>query len=170
MPLWKSGRVALVSCSATKAAERCQAAQLYRGDLFALSVEWIQLRRAAFPDWAILSAEHGLLLPAQEVAPYDTRMAQVDRRAWGLRVAQQIRERFGTERIFTVLAGVDYSSPLMGHLPHLEAPFAHWQEQHRRAHPGGRWGLGKIKQRLKAENERMRAALLPCAECEGVDA
>jgi hypothetical protein len=159
MPLFQSGRVALVSCSAAKASERRPAAHLYLGQLFLLSAEWVELRRDAYPQWAILSAEHGLVMPDQDIDPYDTRMADIDRHAWGARVAAQIRDRFGLERIYTVLAGADYSSPLTGRMPYLEMPFEHWAEQHRWKHPRGRWGIGRLKQRLKAENDRLRESL-----------
>ena len=159
MQLWKSGRVALVSCSADKASERRPAAQLYLGQLFRLSVEWIDLRRDVYHHWAILSAEHGLVMPDWELDPYDTCMAQVDRRAWGERVTAQLRDHFGLEKIYTVLGGADYSGPLAGRVPYLETPFDHWREIHTWAHPRARWGIGKIMQRLKNENDQLRAAL-----------
>lgn len=158
LSLFESGRVALVSCSAVKAAERRPAERLYLGQLFALSVEWVRLCSYVYPRWAILSAEHGLVMPHEELDPYDTRMRNVDGSAWGELVAVQLRQQFGVECIFTVLAGTSYTSPLLGRLPYVENLFGHWREQHSWKHPRARWGIGKIKQRLQAENARLRAA------------
>jgi hypothetical protein len=98
-------------------------------------------------------------MPDQVLEPYDARMRHVDSRAWGERVSTQLRDRFGLERIYTVLAGSAYTAPLGGRLPYLEPWFEYWREHHRAKHPRARWGIGKIKQRLKAENDRLREAL-----------
>lgn len=150
-----SRRVALVACSATKAPARAPAERLYRGHLFRLAVEWIAQRQDAYPRWAILSAEHGLVMPGQELEPYDRPMATVDRRAWGARVAAQLRAQFGEHAIYTVLAGADYTVPLTEHVA-VEAVFDGWARAHRSAHPRGRWGLGHIKRRLMQELAGLR--------------
>jgi hypothetical protein len=147
-------RVALVSCSATKANEPRPARELYQGDLFRMSVTWIEARAAAYPRWAILSAKHGLVVPDQVLTPYDTQMESVDSRAWAAHVAEQIEERWGLAGvIYTVLAGERYTSPLHGRVPLLEDVFGYWRRCHAIHHPRGKWGIGKIKQALSQGRE-----------------
>ncbi len=60
--------VGLISCGKAKLAHPAAAKDLYTGALFRLSRAWIESR---CPEWAIISALHGLVLPGQIIAPYD---------------------------------------------------------------------------------------------------
>lgn len=88
-------RIGLVGCSQTKAAERCAAEDLYLGALFVAEKAYA---KKFCDDWLILSAKHGMLLPAQLVDPYDVSLKDLDRQgkgwAWGMNTAAQIIERY----------------------------------------------------------------------------
>ena len=73
------GRFVIVGCGAAKASETVEARDLYTSSYFAVkrqyaeaAVQWARTADRKANTWAILSAEHGVLLPRQEVDPYDT--------------------------------------------------------------------------------------------------
>jgi hypothetical protein len=98
----------LVSCVAEKAAEPCEARDLYRSDWFRKARAYVEALGA---DWLILSAEHGVLDPRQVAAPYDATlnaMPVADRRAWSAEVMRQLRQRGQVGRRVVILAGERY--------------------------------------------------------------
>lgn len=151
----RSSRVALIACSATKSAVACSARDLYAGQLFRLSREWVELRAAVYPRWAILSARHGVVLPDTILEPYETTISDVDAGDWRLLVRGQLDDLFGRDRIYAVLAGRSYVAGLHD-FPFVEDLFATWQESHRFHHPRRRWGIGTILQKLTAENDAVK--------------
>ena len=120
-------RVGLISCSAGKLAHRAPAAQLYTGPLFKLSRAWIE-GRSELDAWAVLSAKHGVVLPDEEVDPYDVSldaMTAAERRAWAERTRGQLALRWGRETIFMVLAGEHYRAAVDG-FPFVEDVISSW--------------------------------------------
>ncbi|GGB09213.1 hypothetical protein GCM10011491_41470 [Brucella endophytica] len=103
----------LVSCVKQKRSEAAPAASLYISD-------WFRKARAYVEDtglpWFILSAEHGLLNPAQVIEPYERTLADmraIERRAWGDRVIEQIKAEIGPAPLPLIfLAGRLYREPL----------------------------------------------------------
>src|SRR5262249_1281589 len=72
--------------------------------------------------WFILSAKHGLVEPAQVLAPYDLALHRLDRsarQAWACRVVEQLRQRglLDSGHRFLLHAGADYAEPLATLLP-----------------------------------------------------
>lgn len=130
---------------------RCQARDLYRGHLYSLSVAWVHATQGRDASWAILSAEHGLVMPDQVLDPYQRRLRDLDvlgRAAWAARVTELVRDRFGdSEHI--ILAGRDYVDPLRA-LGGRDV-FGAWRDELHQNSPGARWGIGRIKQRLRRE-------------------
>jgi hypothetical protein len=75
-------RVALVSCVKSKRKTAAPACELYISPLFHGLRRYAEANAHA---WYILSAEHGLLLPSDIVAPYEKtllRMPRLERDAW----------------------------------------------------------------------------------------
>ncbi|WP_417722856.1 DUF6884 domain-containing protein [Salipiger sp.] len=119
--LKSSKRVALVSCVKTKSNHTLPAKDLYISD-------WFKKARALVErsgtEWFILSAEHGLLDPDDEIQPYERTlktMGVAERRAWAARVAAQMETKLPGADEIIVLAGMDYRAYLM---PYLRSRFA----------------------------------------------
>lgn len=106
----------VIGCGKAKLAEEAEAAELYTGSLF------VAARRYAVASgqrWAILSAEHGLVLPGERLKPYDRklRMKGVELTSWALRCADRFVQVFGTDvGIVEVLAGHPYAWPFRNEL------------------------------------------------------
>lgn len=103
-------RIGLVGCVAKKLPHPARARDLFISQLFAGRVSHVA---AHCDEWLILSAEHGLIEPDQELAPYDEALKSLpaaERRAWSDRVLRQLRERLGSlEGLrFEVHAGREY--------------------------------------------------------------
>src|SRR5690348_12601395 len=101
-------RVALVSCVKTKRSSPARAEDLYTSALF-----WglKGYAKALADEWYILSAEHGLLRPETEIAPYERTlngMPAADARAWAQRVQRQLIEVLPRDAEVVVLAGSNY--------------------------------------------------------------
>ncbi|MDB6006761.1 MAG: hypothetical protein JWR15_3748 [Prosthecobacter sp.] len=80
----------LVSCVSRKRALTSAARDLYISDLFRKARAYAEASRCR---WFILSAEHGLVAPDQEIGPYEktlNMMRIADRRAWSEQVAAQL--------------------------------------------------------------------------------
>lgn len=108
--------VALIACGARKLGLPAPAKHLYVGRLFRACRQWVE---AQGMDWAVLSAEHGVVLPDRELAPYERHLNSMNadqRRAWGLRATHEAYCRFGAAR-FVVLAGRLYMSVLRLDVP-----------------------------------------------------
>lgn len=103
----------LIACSAAKAPFPCPARELYRGDLFRKSVDYAEWKGSP---WVVLSALHGVLLPDQIVAPYDTTMSDLgkqERAAWASRVNDALAALGHSDLV--ALAGQSYRQPLLEH-------------------------------------------------------
>lgn len=137
-------RVALIGCSKTKLVAPAPARALYRGDLFRRAVAYAE---ATCTRWAVLSAEHGLVLPDQVIAPYErtlATMAPAERAAWQVRVAEQIEFVFpDPSTVFVLLAGRGYRLPFEG--AHLVRPYLA---------PMRGFGIGAQRAWLARETER----------------
>lgn len=90
------------------------AGELYTGSLFRACKRYAQ---SSGHRWAILSAEHGLVLPDEELAPYDRmlRLKGVELLEWSERAAQRYVREFGKESC-ECLAGQLYSRPFTNQL------------------------------------------------------
>lgn len=106
--------IALVSCAKTKQRIPCRAEELYVSSLFKKSRVYAKQKADR---WFILSAKYGLVDPCDRLEPYEqtlTKMPQFERRAWGVRVAEQMRQQGILRPGVTILwlAGQDYQEPL----------------------------------------------------------
>ncbi|MFC7078040.1 DUF6884 domain-containing protein [Haloarcula halophila] len=73
------GRFVLIGCGDAKTDDPADARNLYTSSYFAVkrkyakaAVQWARTADRRANAWGVLSAEHGVLLPRQTVAPYDT--------------------------------------------------------------------------------------------------
>src|SRR4051794_28767907 len=110
--------IGLVGCSRRKLSHPAPAADLYVSPLFRLASRYCAL---TCDRWFVLSAQHGLVEPAQILAPYDVTLRglkQAGRRAWADRVVAQLRQRglLGAGHRFLLHAGSAYADPLAGRL------------------------------------------------------
>lgn len=117
--------IALIACASQKRDEPAPARELYQSALFQKSLRYVE--QVVEPDGAfVLSAKHHLLALDEVVAPYDrtlNRMNAEERRKWGRRVLDQLRERADPEEDrFTILAGKKYRENLVPHLERVEVP------------------------------------------------
>lgn len=82
----------LVSCGMAKKKVACKARNLYTSPFVKLGAEWMERNCA---QWAILSAEHGVLAPDTITEPYDTYLPDLtdkQRKAWATKVRSQLYE------------------------------------------------------------------------------
>ena len=115
----------LIGCSASKLGHAAPAAELYTGQLFALSRRYAE--QFGGP-WRILSAKYGVVDPQQVIEPYDRtlrRMTPELRRQWAAwcqcDLAHTLKEIGVTETCgkyrdfprIVILAGKDYVQPLL---------------------------------------------------------
>lgn len=169
--------VFLVGCSASKRANPSPARELYRGQLFRAARRVTEFYGRP---WFILSAQHGLVRPEQELAPYDLALpflSALSRRDWIHQVIgsilnelPQLGFHFRGGRLgwrpnptFVFLAGRAYVEPLApGFLSRawgIETPLAGL-------------GIGRQKQLLNqmlggAEATGSRAEARRCSTCGG---
>lgn len=102
-----------VACSARKLQARAPARELYQGALFKKQVAWLEARGL---QWAILSAKHGLVQPAEMIDPYDLVLKDLsvaNRRAWAARTDAQLRQTYPGQT-FQALLGAPYREALRG--------------------------------------------------------
>lgn len=111
--------VGLVGAGSQKRDSPIRAAELYTGPLFQAARRWAE---CCTDDWAILSAEHGLVDPDQILAPYSkslTEMSLVERVRWGRRVTDAILARYrNLPAKVHIVAGERYIELIE---PHFEA-------------------------------------------------
>lgn len=103
-------RIGLVGCVKGKQDVPAPAGDLYTSPLFRGRREYVE---HSCDRWFILSALHGLVDPAEILAPYDTTLrtaSTAEREAWSARVLEDIRQRLGdvSRLIFEVHAGLSY--------------------------------------------------------------
>lgn len=106
----------LVSCVAQKQPHPVPAKDLYRSALF---VKARRVVEAYGRRWFILSAEHGLVHPDMEIAPYDktlNMMGSCERRAWAARVLEVLTPRLAGVKSVVVFAGKKYREFLVPEL------------------------------------------------------
>ncbi|MEJ2345577.1 MAG: hypothetical protein P8076_15550 [Gammaproteobacteria bacterium] len=123
-----SSAVYLVSCVSSKQPVRAPARELYVSTWFLKARRFVE---ATGMPWFILSAEHGLLNPEEEVAPYEktlNAMAVNERRTWARRVIDAMDRRLPHADRVVVLAGARYREFLLGYLKErfriVEVPLA----------------------------------------------
>ncbi|WP_435065935.1 DUF6884 domain-containing protein [Halobaculum sp. EA56] len=108
-------RYVLVGCGAAKRDERSEARELYTSTYFAKKREYAE---TVGDEWAILSAEHGLVEPDDELDPYETHIDDLNGDA-----LDELAHKVGLELIewlgatdpadeIVVLAGRSYVDPL----------------------------------------------------------
>jgi len=100
-------KIGLVACGARKLSHPAPARELYAGMLFRLASAYAE---RACDEWYILSGKHGLVLPDEVLAPYDSafpRMPAKWRWAWAVGVLDTL-DRLGLNEDGTrwlILAG-----------------------------------------------------------------
>ena len=110
----------LISCTKKKQNYPCKASEMYSAsDLFRKAYTYCTKK---YDNVAILSAKYGLLLPHDEIAPYDLTlkyMSSEERKAWAERVLKQMKSRLNLKDIDKVYfhAGENYREHL---IPKLE--------------------------------------------------
>lgn len=126
-------RVAFVGCGASKADvdEPVPARDLYTSNYFQLKREYAE---TTCDGWYIVSAEHGVLSPDDEIEPYDTRISDLsdyELGKWSVRTSRSILTRLSFWNVTTtavLLMGSDYlehiENSAFGSVRHVERPFA----------------------------------------------
>lgn len=107
----------LVGCVKLKHDRPLPARSLYKSPLFKKRKAVAEARGDG---WGILSAEHGYVDPATELAPYDTHISDVDSEAWANAVVADlvpVLEDHGVGQV-TILAGSKYVEPIEPELEH----------------------------------------------------
>ncbi len=104
----------LIGCVKQKLAVPAPAKDLYTSPLFRKGRHYAE--DAGVP-WFVLSAEHGLVMPEELLAPYDRRLARSDRsyrQAWGARVVDRLLDEAAplSGRRVEVHAGSAYVEPI----------------------------------------------------------
>lgn len=104
----------LISCSKSKAQERCQASELYTSSLFRKSVQYVE---SIGGEWFVLSAKYGLVLKETVIDPYDETLNDKNkkqREEWANSIFEQIKNKIGIrDNEFVFLAGKVYSEKLI---------------------------------------------------------
>ena len=103
-------RIALVGCVKEKASRELPAEDLYTSTLFRRRRQYVE---SSCDEWWILSAEHGLVHPRTELAPYDVTLknaSRAERRSWSSGVIKSIQQMIRTEPgdTFEIHAGAEY--------------------------------------------------------------
>lgn len=124
----ETGRVALVSCVASKRAYPVAAKDLYISPWFTKTRAVVE---ALGVPWFILSAEYGLVHPDTVIAPYErtlNTMSADERRAWASRVLDQLAEAAPRVSRVIFFAGERYREHLAAELAargvRVEVPMA----------------------------------------------
>lgn len=108
--------VVLVSCVKSKRSRPAPARDLYTSALFSKIRHLVEAQGAR---WFILSALHGLMDPADIIAPYERTlltMGVADRRRWAAEVLEALLPRLRDERRVVMFAGARYREFLIGPL------------------------------------------------------
>jgi hypothetical protein len=112
--------IGLIACCKRKLETPCAAQDLYVSHLFKLARRYVE---ETCNGWAILSAEHGLVMPDQILSPYNTTLNEMPawrRATWAGLTGAAIRDRF-PQSTFVVIAGKHYREAVRN-LPHT-VPF-----------------------------------------------
>lgn len=109
--------VGLVACGSAKLDRPAPARELYIGNLFRAAADYAE---RSCDEWLILSALYGVVVPDQELAPYDYSLVGAPvarRRAWAIGVWRDLAEWRARDARFMLLAGDAYArflEPLLG--------------------------------------------------------
>lgn len=113
-------RLVLVGCASQKLGRRAPARDLYVSDLFRKASAYAQA--IAGPEgWFVLSAEHGLVKPDEELEPYDTKLGTKGGppiHTWAKNAADQLLEEIHRRGLhhadveLVLLAGAQYGTIL----------------------------------------------------------
>lgn len=126
-------RVSFVGCAASKADvdEPIPAQDLYTSTYFRLKQEYAE---TTCDGWYIISAEHGVLTPDDEIEPYDTTISDLsdyELGKWSVRVTRSIATRLSFWNVTTTavllmgsayLDHIDEDDAFPG-IRHIERPF-----------------------------------------------
>jgi hypothetical protein len=115
-------RVGLIGCGAAKAAAPTPARELYTGNLFRKSADFVE---RTCDLWYVLSAKHGLVHPDTVLTPYDVRLGRNHRdpdrdgppiMEWRTRVLEALKVELADvpNPTLVVLAGKQYRVILDG--------------------------------------------------------
>ena len=110
----------LVSCAKSKKNYRCKASEMYSPSALFRKAYSYALKK--YDVVAILSAEYGLLLPDDEIDPYELTLKRMDRKKrmeWSDKVFKQMKEKLDLGKINRAFfhAGKEYREFL---IPKLE--------------------------------------------------
>lgn len=150
--------VALIGCSATKLQRPAPARELYRGNLFKLSVAYAERRRIP---WQVLSAKWGVVDPDQELEPYDldfSRLTYAEREDWRKRVGEHLAAAYPVGTTFVWLCGALY----LGALSFVPRPGEYKHEEPLQGMQIGE-RMRSLKKQLSAPAPK--AARRQCAKC-----
>ena len=105
-------QIGLISCSAHKMGRPALARELYTSPLFRRSLAYAEPRCERV---YVLSARHHLVELDTVLAPYEQRMGSTkrERRQWAAVVAGAIEARHGRDVQLLLLAGREYTAPLI---------------------------------------------------------
>ncbi len=104
-------RIGLIGCTKSKLPHRSKAEDLYSPSaMFRGRRTYVQ---RSCDTWFILSAEHGVLSPSEELEPYDVTLVgqpQAVKRQWSRRVVTQLGQAIDdlSRATFEIHAGKDY--------------------------------------------------------------
>ena len=126
--------ICLVACTSKKALYPTTAEKLYKSPLFLGAKKFAESR---CDKWFILSAKYGLLLPDEQVVPYDESLHQMEESAelvWAKRVHDRLSTMIDPSASIVFLAGEKYRS-------HLQKYFE--QEGRKISAPMSELGIGR---------------------------
>ena len=109
--------VGVVNCGSEKKSFKCKAKDIYTGSLFVASRKFAQ---SNYEQYCILSAKHHVLLPNDEIEPYDMflgNFSKQEKQEWWKETAKQLLEKFPEGTEFDFYVGQTY---LEGVIPILE--------------------------------------------------
>lgn len=157
--------IALIGCAAQKLDRRAPARELYVSALFQLALQYAEAVLGA--EVFILSAQHGLVRPDQELAPYDLSLADLEpweRAWWAHEVEAQFAEVLGAQMVPSRRPGAGVCDAewaleqpgvrlvlLAGQLYRFTPPFPLTFEE-----PLSGMGIGSRKQWLRQQVEAVR--------------
>ena len=129
MPHKNSPLVAVVGCSAIKAAHSAPAREFYRSPLFKAALAYAESRTK---DVRIVSAHYGALTLDTEVEPYDRKLSELRktlRKDWGAMTVDELRRGFNVPPTFLLLCGQLYADAILygahwHNLPRPQTPMA----------------------------------------------
>ena len=117
-------RIALIACSKSKADSKSKAENLYRSNLFKLSLTYA--KKLQIDRIYILSAKYGLLDMDAVIEPYDLCLwnkNKAERVIWSEKVIEQLKEVTNiNEDHFYIFAGVPYREGLLSSLQNYTIP------------------------------------------------